>query len=227
MPQMAPLSARSRVLLRPTAPRHGGTSLIAAYGLACGALALLAILATGARGRNPVRLPLGESWLAIGDAFDGAVGHGLSLVGGCVLAIVTIKATGPLVHHCPWARALHEELRPAVRSASDRTIVVLGLTSALGEELFCRGMLTTAVGLFASSLVFGLLHQMRGRAGWVWTAWAMLMGLLFGVLFLATGSVVGPVVAHAAINVANLRFLRDTEVDPPKRPDLGGLLRRG
>jgi membrane protease YdiL (CAAX protease family) len=51
------------------------------------------------------------------------------------------------------------------------------------------------------------------------------MGLLFGVLFAATGSLAGPVVAHLAINAANLRFLRDTDPAPARR-ELGGLLRR-
>ena len=65
---------------------------------------------------------------------------------------------------------------------------------------------------------------MRGRARWVWAAWATVMGLLFGALMLATESLLGPIVAHAAINVANLRFLRDTDVEPDKPRRLGGLL---
>ena len=52
------------------------------------------------------------------------------------------------------------------------------------------------------------------------------MGLLFATLLMATGSLVGPLVAHAGINVANLRFLRDNTVDPPRARRLGGLLGR-
>jgi hypothetical protein len=44
-------------------------------------------------------------------------------------------------------------------------------------------------------------------------------------MFAATGSLAGPIVAHAMTNGANLRFLRDN--DPSPRPrTLGGLLRR-
>jgi membrane protease YdiL (CAAX protease family) len=50
------------------------------------------------------------------------------------------------------------------------------------------------------------------------------MGLLFGALFLATGSLLGPIVAHVAINVVNLRFLRDTDLEPQRQRRLGGLL---
>ena len=48
----------------------------------------------------------------------------------------------------------------------------------------------------------------------------------FGSLFLATGSLIGPLLAHAAINIANLRFIRDTDVDAPAPRRLGGLLGR-
>ena len=102
--------------------------------------------------------------------------------------------------------------------------MILGIASAASEELFFRGLLASTFGLILSSLAFGLLHQMRGRVRWVWAGWATVMGFLFGALFLATGSLLGPLLAHAAINVANLRFIRDTDVDPPKRRHLGGLL---
>jgi membrane protease YdiL (CAAX protease family) len=56
-------------------------------------------------------------------------------------------------------------------------------------------------------------------------AWATVMGLLFGGIFAATGSLVGPIAGHALINGANLRFLRDNDPSPRPRA-LGGLLRR-
>lgn len=194
--------------------------------LVYGALALVAIGAAIARGQSPIGVPANEAWLPLPDLLGGVIGHGLSLAGGVVLAIVTIKATRHFVRRWGWARALHSDLRPAVRGAGDGTILILGVASALGEELFFRGLLMTTFGLIASSLAFGLLHQMRGRVRWVWAGWATVMGFLFGALFLATGSLLGALVAHAAINVTNLRFLRDTDVDVPKRRHLGGLLGR-
>ena len=81
------------------------------------------------------------------------------------------------------------------------------------------------VGVVVSSVAFGVLHQIGGRARWGWIGWATLMGLLFGEVFAMTGSLLGPLLAHAAINHSNLRFLRDNDPTPPRRP-LGGLLRR-
>lgn len=206
-----------RTLRTPVSPARRGPAplALAVYG----SLTMITLGVAWARGRNPLTA---DAWHPVPDL----VGHAASIAGGLVIAALTVRATRSLVKRWSWARALHSDLRPNIRDAGDATLVVLGIASAVGEELFFRGLLTPAIGVVLSSLAFGALHQLRGTAGWVWAGWATLMGLVFGSLFLATGSLVGPIVAHAAINVANLRFLRDTEVDPPKPRRLGGLLGR-
>lgn len=184
------------------------------------ALAALPLLVALVRGTNP--LTVEDPWVA----FDAVTAHTVSLGAGLVIAVVTIAATRAMVRHFAWARALHHSLRPSVRHRPDSALVVLGLASAVGEELFFRGLLAVAIGLVASSIAFGLLHQVRGTGRWAWAAWATLMGLAFGATMFATGSLVGPLVAHAVINVANLRFLRDAQVTPPSERRLGGLLGR-
>jgi membrane protease YdiL (CAAX protease family) len=172
-----------------------------------GGLSALAIALAAARGQSAVTV---RAWLPVG----GALGHAASLVVGMGLAAATLGATRMFVRRYRWAKELHADLRPSIRHAAGSTLVVLGVTSAIGEELFFRGLLAGLVGGVASSVFFGLLHQLRGRGRWAWAAWATVMGLLFAVLYFATGSLLGPVVAHAAINVQNLRFLRDTDVCP-------------
>ena len=216
---MTPPSARTRELLRPVAPIPRALGAWAGPLLIYCALALVAIGAALARGQSPVSA---EAWLPLGRT----LGHVASLAGGLVLAVVTIRATRHFVRRWSWARALHADLRPGIRHAGEGAIVVLGIASAASEELFFRGLLATTFGLVASSLAFGLLHQARGRVRWVWATWATVMGLLFGALFLATGSLIGPLLAHAAINIANLRFIRDTVVEAPKCRHLGGILGR-
>jgi uncharacterized protein len=212
-------------------PKRGGTRLARALPGASGrgplplalgvyaAVALVAVGSAAARGVSPLT---SEGWFGP----PSLAGHGLSLLGGAALALGTTWATRVFVRRFRWAKALHGVLRPGVRHAGDAAIVVLGIASAAAEELFFRGLLATTLGLVASSMAFGLLHQVRGRGRWAWSSWAAVMGLLFGALFFATGSLLGPIAAHAAINVANLRFLRDTDVAPPKARRLGGLLGR-
>ena len=217
---MTPPSARTRELLRPVAPLPRAIGAWAGPVLVYGVLALVAICAALARGQSPIGA---EAWLPL----SSPLGHVASIAGGVLLAVATIKATRQFVRRWSWARALHADLRPGIRHAGEGTIVVLGVASAVSEELFFRGLLATTFGLVASSLAFGLLHQTRGRVRWVWAGWATVMGFLFGGLFLATGSLVGPLLAHAAINIANLRFIRDTDVDAPKPRRLGGILQVG
>ncbi len=162
------------------------------------------------------------SWLGL--ANTSAVAW--SVVMGLALGVATVLVTRIVVRRARWARVLHAELRPSVRDAPGGTLVVMALASGVGEELLFRGLLTPLVGVVLSSVAFGLVHQVRGPARWVWVAWASVMGLLFALVFRLTGSVAGPVVAHVLINGANLRFLRDTDVEPASGRALGGLLGR-
>jgi hypothetical protein len=116
-------------------------------------------------------------------------------------------------------------VRPAMGRAGDGALLTVAVAGAVGEELFFRGLLVPLIGVVASSIVFASLHQIRGASRWGWMLWAGIMGLLFGAIFAATGSLAGPLLAHAAINHHNLRFLRDNNPAAPSRP-LGGLLRR-
>jgi uncharacterized protein len=115
-----------------------------------------------------------------------------------------------------------------VHGVGDGPIVLMALASGVGEELFFRGWLTPLVGVTLSSVAFGLLHQVRGRARWAWAGWATLMGVTFATLYELTGHLAGPILAHVTINLVNLRYLRDNPPSDPgaKAKTLGGLLAR-
>jgi hypothetical protein len=195
--------------------RRKVTLLLTAYA----GVAVVAAGLSAALGRNPLAC---DPWLGGGEASGVLVSLGL----GVCVGSVTVAVSRVMVRRAEWARALHAALRPTVRDAGNVWLFAVALASAAGEELLFRGLLVPVVGVVLSSLVFGALHQIRGRARWGWMGWATLMGLLFGCIFAATGSLLGPIVAHAMINGANLRYLRDNDPSPRPRP-LGGLLRRG
>lgn len=83
----------------------------------------------------------------------------------------------------------------------------LAFFSGVGEEVFFRGALQPSFGLVPTSLLFGLLHIGPDRRFFAWTPWALAMGFLLGGIYEATGSLGGCIVAHVAINYANLRFI--------------------
>jgi membrane protease YdiL (CAAX protease family) len=174
-----------------------------------------------------IALALGQNPLVCSGALGarGAASWLLSLGLGLPIGAATIALTRLLVRSAAWAHALHVALRPAVAGASDGAILAVATASAVGEELLFRGLLVPLIGILASSAIFGALHQIGGRARWGWMAWAAIMGAIFASVFAVTGSLLGPLVAHVAINHSNLRFLRDN--DPaPRRRRLGGLLER-
>jgi uncharacterized protein len=149
--------------------------------------------------------------------------EGYSLGLGLAFGALVVVSTRVMVKKLSWAQALHNELRPVAATMSRPAIIALALASAFGEELFFRGLLQPWLGLVPQALVFGAVHQLRGPSRWVWMAWAGATGLLLGATFQLSGSLAGPMVAHALINALNLDYMRRHDPQPPRR-SLGGLL---
>jgi membrane protease YdiL (CAAX protease family) len=165
-----------------------------------------------------------------GSVLDAPVGprfsvdaHSALLIGlllALVLSVVTVQATRWLVGRTRWARALYRALRGAVMGASQGRMQALAVAGAVAEELFFRGALLPLMGVWASALVFGLLH-FSGRATYLsWMLWAGVMGILLGGLFVYSGSLLPAIVAHALINHENMRYLARGDVGSDPHAEL-------
>jgi membrane protease YdiL (CAAX protease family) len=183
-------------------PRVNVSALRAALAYAVMSAAAVAI-ALGLRDGPAWEHP--APWLALRPP----VGVALSAVLGLVLAAIVIGATRVVVVRFEWGRRLHRDLRPMARDLTLGHILLLAGLSSLGEELLFRGLLTPAIGVVMSGALFGLAHQIAGPSRWVWVGWAAVIGAGLGSVFAATGSLLGPLLAHAIMNAANLAFLRD------------------
>jgi len=201
-------------------------------------------------GRSPWWLPwavygplaalgAGLSWLSRRSVFSAPAGPrfaedpslalavGLALA--CGVAWLTVRSTRWLVAHKRWARALHLHLRALLLGASSARLLTLAAASALAEELFFRAALLPWCGLFGSALVFGLLHYSSRETYLPWMLWATLMGMVFGALYVASGSLLVPMLAHAAINYENMQYICNvdpTRADTPRRSPHGVSSRR-
>jgi uncharacterized protein len=145
---------------------------------------------------------------------------------GVTLGLLVARLTPGSVARFGWAQKLQMELSPLARGLSPGAVLGVAALSALGEELLFRALLLPLVGLFGQAALFGLAHQLPGRARWIWVLWASIMGVVLGLLYRTTGSLLGPLLAHAVINALNLRFMQAHEVVRTPRP-LGGVLGRG
>ncbi len=86
-------------------------------------------------------------------------------------------------------------------------LIWLGLLPGMSEELLFRGIMLPAVGLnaiglVASSVLFGVLH-LSGPQQWPYVVWATAVGFLLGYSALATGNLLVPIVAHVVTNLVS------------------------
>jgi uncharacterized protein len=159
-----------------------------------------------------------EPWLSLGPVAR----HVYSILWGVAFGGLVVVCTRAAVSRFGWARLLHTALRPFASSMTLPAIVVMATLSAFGEEMLFRGLLEPAIGIVPQALVFGAAHQIPGPSRWVWVAWATVVGLALGGMFQLTGSLLGPLAAHALVNALNLAYLKSH--DPAPRRALGGLL---
>ncbi len=177
--------------------------------------ALLASLATALALalRDGVPWAHDAPWVALDPTLALATSAGL----GLAVSLMVVLATRLTVTRCSWAQRLHLELRPIAHGLTAWQIVLIAGLSSLGEELLFRGLLQPWIGLLPQAVLFGVAHQLPGPSRWVWVCWALMVGLAFGAIFAFTGSLLGPLLAHALINAVNLTYLRDH--DPLARSD--------
>ena len=95
-------------------------------------------------------------------------------------------------------------LTPLGKCLSLPEIALLALLSGVSEEIFFRGVLQAEIGIVAASLLFGLLHPINLS----YVVWAASVGLAFGFLYQATGSLLPPILCHGGYNFAALLYLR-------------------
>jgi uncharacterized protein len=146
-----------------------------------------------------------------------AIAIPLALSLGALVGVVVVAWSRSIARNTPWGRAMHSTLREGVLDlqGSTKAIASIALATAIGEELLFRGAMfptlrdltSTSVAIALSSVVFGMLHVPSARSLLPWTLMACGMGAIFSLLYLLTGEVICPIMAHAVINYENMHFL--------------------
>ncbi|AFV75930.1 putative protease of the Abi (CAAX) family [Thermus oshimai JL-2] len=102
------------------------------------------------------------------------------------------------------AEALHRALGLALRRAGlgPMALLFLALLSALSEEVFFRGFLQSLLsgwvggwGVLLQALLFALFHP-APRAAWAYPLYTGVAGVLFGLAYALSGSLLPGVLAH-------------------------------
>lgn len=128
---------------------------------------------------------------------------GLGVAAGLGL-LVLWETTRRLV---PLARELESHLARVLGYLEPEEAIALAALSGFAEEWFFRGAVQGAFdnyGWFWAAAFFALLHTGPGAAFRLWTLFAFVAGLLFGILMAWRGNLLAPVVAHTLVNGVNL-----------------------
>lgn len=171
----------------------------------------------------------GRDWAAMGFAAsrESGVATGIAIGAFAALALRPI-----FVAFSPKAAAgIRKQFGPleAILPRDGRQLfwgLIVSVFAGVFEEIAYRGYLMAYFGtwldqwgaLAASSLLFGLAHLYQGKWGVPVTA---LLGALFGWIYIETGSLLLPVLLHAALDISAMVtawiVLRGAE--PPAAPE--------
>ena len=144
----------------------------------------------------------------------GGTRYWLGLAAALLTAALTVRATRLLVEHTRWARALHVSLRASLLGAQPAQLALLAAGSACAEELFFRALLGPSVGFVVSAALFGALHGLRREGRLPVALWSFAMALVFSELYLASGTLLSPILAHCVINYENMQYICNYDPTP-------------
>ena len=103
-------------------------------------------------------------------------------------------------HHFLWAHQLETELSKVLVPLHFWEIGMLSLLSGFAEELFFRGACQPVIGLFPTSVLFGMAHFVPRSPFWPWSLQAVFAGFLLGSIYELTHLLYPVMLAHLVTN---------------------------
>lgn len=130
-------------------------------------------------------------------------------------------------------REVEETIVPLFADCTMGELALIALLAGLGEEVLFRGLvqrgMTDAAGPVVGLLVAGALFGLAHFVTHIYAVLAAVLGVYLGVVFLATGNLVVPIIVHTLYDMAALAYwvrrpdphAGDTAADQPDGTDAG------
>lgn len=183
-----------------------------------GGLGVVAIALGWVLGFNPLELVVADWW---------------AMLWGCLAALPIVGALLATERLPFWpfsdvANVVDRLIRPLFAGSTILELAVISALAGIGEELMFRGLIQEGlarwiggamgawIALPAASILFGLLHPMN----WAYVVLAAMIGLFLGGLWIATGNLLVPIVAHGLYDFFALVWLVRIE-KPPQAGEAG------
>jgi membrane protease YdiL (CAAX protease family) len=149
--------------------------------------------------------PLATLHLGVRDAALGAAASVPMIAAGLALAR---RPVGPLARIKTF---FDEAVKPFFAPLTVADLAFISVVAGVGEEVLVRGVVQGALaawlgrwpGLALASLLFGLLHAITAT----YVVLAALAGAYLGLVWLLTGNLLAPIVAHALYDFVLLVYL--------------------
>jgi uncharacterized protein len=138
----------------------------------------------------------------------GPIPEWLGLLAGIAIGLLAHLGSNLVRRIFGWTQGFYEQMRRMLGPLSTGQVVVAATASAVAEEVLFRGALLPVVGLWPQAILFGLVHLAPGRDFRFWPFYAAAMGLVLGLLYQASGTLLAPILAHFTVNYFGLSQLR-------------------
>jgi membrane protease YdiL (CAAX protease family) len=135
---------------------------------------------------------------------------------GLALGFIIVVLSNLMTQMTVWGENLARAMAEALGPISTPNAILLAFASGLAEEMFFRGAMQPRLGFVAASLLFGAVHFVPRREFLPWTGFALVVGFALGGVFVYTGNLIAPVIAHITVNAVNLPMLVSRYGDRPK-----------
>ena len=141
--------------------------------------------------------------------------HRVLLISGILIAIIVLligaqKKQKKKPNQERLNKSLDRVRRMLPKTPTERAVwIIVSITAGVCEEILYRGWLLSLfaatlgsvwLGLLISSIIFGFAHTYQGRNGILGTG---VLGAMFGLLFIFSGSLIPGQVLHAVIDLNN------------------------
>jgi membrane protease YdiL (CAAX protease family) len=131
----------------------------------------------------------------------------LEVAVGLLLGVALVALTRAAAAGWPPMGRMRDALVEILGAVRWREALGLALLSGFAEELLFRGALWQHLGLWGTTCLFALVHAVPRRKLWPYPLFALIAGLVFGLLRESSGSIWPPMLGHVTVNAWNLHWI--------------------
>ncbi|MGF7185571.1 hypothetical protein GGQ84_001662 [Desulfitispora alkaliphila] len=94
------------------------------------------------------------------------------------------------------------QVMPMLKSFSTSELLIMGITAGIAEEILFRGALQPILGIFITSLLFGIVHYWFKKELLPYGIAAFCISILLGWSYEVSGNLIVPIAIHSVYNVS-------------------------